>query len=260
MKHYRYVTLDPTGNITCLVLDPVPAEEKPAVTARLMAECEQVGYLEPSVRARAALRMMGGEFCGNAAMAAAAYLAVKDGVQPGNTVRIPLEVSGAERITECAVTVRDNCCEGTVKLPGGCAVRTVGTAAGPMTEARLPGITHLILENAPDMAGAEAEKLLRTLAEDTDAEAVGLLQWNGREGFMRPLVFVRGSDTMVWETGCASGSSAVGALAAVRAGGRTETAVKQPGGTLVISALAENGAVTEITVTGTVRFGDEKTL
>ena len=53
MKSFRYVRLDPTGNLTCLVLDPVEKAEEPGITARLM----------------------GGEFCGNAAMASACYLA-----------------------------------------------------------------------------------------------------------------------------------------------------------------------------------------
>ena len=42
MRAYRYVTLDPTGNITCLVLDPAGAEEKARLTRRLLQECEQV--------------------------------------------------------------------------------------------------------------------------------------------------------------------------------------------------------------------------
>ena len=47
MKPVRYVTLDPTGNTTCLVLDPVTEAERPRVTAALMDRCEQVGYLPP---------------------------------------------------------------------------------------------------------------------------------------------------------------------------------------------------------------------
>ena len=41
MRAYRYVTLDPTGNITCLVLDPAGEEEKARLTRRLLQKCEQ---------------------------------------------------------------------------------------------------------------------------------------------------------------------------------------------------------------------------
>ncbi|MBP5727599.1 MAG: hypothetical protein J6Y48_11050, partial [Clostridia bacterium] len=76
MKAYRYVKLDPTGNITCLVLDPVAPEDEKKVTRELLKQCEQVAYLEaPTLPgAVAALRLMGWELCGNAAMAAAALL------------------------------------------------------------------------------------------------------------------------------------------------------------------------------------------
>ena len=36
MKTYRYVILDPTGNLTCLVLDPVSPEHKAELTRRLL--------------------------------------------------------------------------------------------------------------------------------------------------------------------------------------------------------------------------------
>ena len=84
MKSYRYVTLDPTGNLTCLVLDPVDPAEEAEVTRQLLGECEQVAYLVPPEKpeAVAGIRLMGGEFCGNAAMAAAAWLA-RDGMAQG---------------------------------------------------------------------------------------------------------------------------------------------------------------------------------
>ena len=44
MRAYRYVTLDPTGNITCLVLDPAGAEEKARLTRRLLQECDLFAF------------------------------------------------------------------------------------------------------------------------------------------------------------------------------------------------------------------------
>ena len=103
MREIRYVILDPTGNLTALVLDPVSGEERTRITAALMDRCEQVGYLcspeKPGVRAR--LQMMGGEFCGNASMAAAVYLAAGDGLQEDRETEIILEVSGADTPVAC---------------------------------------------------------------------------------------------------------------------------------------------------------------
>ena len=63
MSEIRYVTLDPTGNITCLVTAMPPDADEAAVTRRLMRECEQVAFLEAPAQpgARARIRLMGGE-------------------------------------------------------------------------------------------------------------------------------------------------------------------------------------------------------
>ena len=45
MKPVRYVLMNPTGNLTALVISPVQPRERPAVTAALLPRCEQVGYL-----------------------------------------------------------------------------------------------------------------------------------------------------------------------------------------------------------------------
>ena len=76
MKSYRYVLLDPTGNITALVLDQADPYDERRITRELLKRSEQVAYLEAPKNpgAVAAIRLMGGEFCGNAAMASAAWL------------------------------------------------------------------------------------------------------------------------------------------------------------------------------------------
>ncbi|MBQ6399514.1 MAG: hypothetical protein IJI21_05265 [Clostridia bacterium] len=90
MKSFRYVRLDPTGNLTCLVLDPVEKAEEPGITARLM----------------------GGEFCGNAAMASACYLAERDGMRAGEVL---LEVSGAEGPVHCGVRKGEDAWDGRLR-------------------------------------------------------------------------------------------------------------------------------------------------
>ena len=75
----RYSIWDPSGNITALVESPIPIERQRTVASELMVRhpaVEQVGFvsLSPENDADAALRMAGGEFCGNAGMSAAALL------------------------------------------------------------------------------------------------------------------------------------------------------------------------------------------
>lgn len=99
----HYSILDPTGNITALVEDPVAIPLQPAVADQIMEkhpEVEQVGFVrfypdpasddairtesgpdrdrndQDQGRIHGELRMAGGEFCGNASMSAAALYAV----------------------------------------------------------------------------------------------------------------------------------------------------------------------------------------
>ena len=125
MKNYRYVLLDPTGNLTALVLDPVDPEDEGQVTGELLKRSEQVAYLEApeNACAVAAIRLMGGEFCGNAAMAAAAWL-VRNEAEQGRPKTFLLEVSGTAEPVRCTVLKTSDGFEGTVEMPG---VPEIGT-------------------------------------------------------------------------------------------------------------------------------------
>ena len=261
MRSYRYVRLDPTGNLTCLVLDPTAPEDEPLITRTLLQQCEQVAYLEPPERpgSAAAIRLMGGEFCGNAAMATAAWL-VRDELKAGEETSLLLEVSGAETPTPCRICRTSEGFEGTVRMPGTPRVSETVFQGLTLAQVRLKGIVHLICRNQR-MEKERAEELLRRIAAQLPDEAAGLLQWDREARFMQPLVYVRGSDSMVWEHGCGSGSAAVGAYEAMASGdGKTVIPVRQPGGIITVTAEIAQGAVCSVSITGKVRLGTEQTI
>ena len=258
MKTYRYVKLDPTGNTTCLVLDPTEPQDEKAVTRKLLEECEQVAYLEAPTQpgAVAAIRLMGGEFCGNAAMAAAAWL-VREELAEGEGKSLLLQVSGAADPVRCTVRKTAEGFEGTTEMPPLQEIREEMFSRIPFTLVRMQGIVHLIHTGA-ELGNAKAEKLLAVKAAVLPDEAIGLLQWNPENGFLTPLVWVRGSESMVWENACGSGSAAVGAAEALRAGNGTKTTqVSQPGGTISVSAEARDGQILSVAITGQIRLGTE---
>ena len=258
MKTYRYVTLDPTGNLTCLVLDPVEKPDEAEVTRTLLARCEQVAYLAPPEKPEAAagIRLMGGEFCGNAAMATAAWL-VKDELKPEAPKTLLLEVSGAANPVQCRVRKTEDGFEGTVEMPGTPEISKETLCGIPFTLVRMEGIVHLICEDRV-FERKEAEALLGEIAGQLPDEAAGLIQWNREKQYMVPLVYVRGSGSLVWEHGCGSGSAAVGAAEALRNGeGETVTAVVQPGGLITVSARLENGRIRSLNISGKIKMGSE---
>ena len=89
--------IDPAGNITLLVMTPVPREDYQTIAAKLLAipelDAEQVGFLVPPRQdGIIRLEMMGGEFCGNALRSAGLYYAASQGFRRSRT--FPVEISG----------------------------------------------------------------------------------------------------------------------------------------------------------------------
>ena len=261
MRKYRYVKLDPTGNITCLVLDPADPADEQTLTRELLKECEQVAYLGAPVHpgAVASVRLMGGEFCGNAAMAAAAWL-VREQLPAGREISLLLDISGTGEPVLCTVRKSRQDYEGTVSLPPATEIREENRFGVPLTLVRMEGIVHLVYEGEP-LNRTAAEELLTRIAAEMPDRAAGLLQWDRAAGFLRPLVRVRGSNSMVWENGCGSGSAAIGALETLRAGGRTlTTPVEQPGGVIRVTAETDGRTVESVRITGQVRLGTESVI
>ena len=114
----RYTVIDPTKNITLLVTTPVPRDVQPRVAMELLRrekDAEQVGFAEGLAAGKPRLQMMGGEFCGNAAMSMAAWL--HRDLPLGEERTLTLPVSGARSPVACRVTHIDGCFIGTVSMP-----------------------------------------------------------------------------------------------------------------------------------------------
>ena len=244
LRTIPYTLCNPTGNITLLAEAPVPAEEQPAIARRLMErepETEQVGFVRfPDTEGGCdvRLRMAGGEFCGNATLSAAMLFLERRGRREGS---LTLHVSGAD--APVPVTLKkteDGGFRGTVTMPKPASagmLRLLPDREFPVV--RFPGIAHVVLE-AGDTGGvgpADAEALARRFCRELSADALGLMFLNAEEGILRPLVYVPAADTMFWESSCASGSAAAAVWTAERTGGAVNLALRQPGGTLQVSAV-----------------------
>ena len=202
--------------------------------------------------------MMGGEFCGNAAMSLGALLCRNAGL---DAAELTLEVSGSDNPVPCAVRREGGGWLGTVRMPLPTALRRVavdtdaGALEAPLVE--MPGIAHLIL---PARAGLDEAQLRRRLPEWNrmiGADALGALLWDEAAQASDPLVYVPSAGTLVREHGCGSGSAAVGSWLSLRAGGDITAHIRQPGGTITVVARREGPALAELTITGRVTVLEE---
>ena len=263
----HYQKYSPTGNVTVLVMTPLPRERQPGIAARLLGSGgvggEQVGFIEPAADARcpARLQMMGGEFCGNATMSLGAMLARRAGLPESGEMAVKLEVSGSATPVPCRIRREGEGWVGTVEmpLPTGVGEATLDTDAGRLTVplVRLPGIAHLII---PTEASLDEEQLRRRLPlwnAQIGADAIGALRFDAGTLAMDPLVYVPSAGTLVREHGCGSGTAAVGCHLAMEAGRDVEAPVRQPGGAITVRASLSGSAVARLLITGRVTLMEE---
>ncbi|MCR4904843.1 MAG: hypothetical protein K6A33_02095 [Clostridiales bacterium] len=248
MNDIRYALLDPTGNLTVLVETAVQPENQPGIAKQIMErepEAEQVGFLSQDPDG-IALRMAGGEFCGNAAMSAAVLCAMDRGIPDGI---VPVAVAGQPEPVLVSVTaLPDGAMRGTLTMPDPVSVgeeRFPDGALRPVV--RFRGISHVILEAPLNRKTAEASAPVwcRLLG----AESLGIMMLDRTAQTLVPLVYVPAADTLFWENSCASGTSAVGAFLAAEQGPGSWS-LRQPGGSLRV----EVSAAGKILLTGTVRL------
>ena len=278
----EYTVLDPTGNITILVTSPVEISLQPSVASKLMElvpEAEQVGFLSVAEGCDIALRMAGGEFCGNASMCAATYYVNEQGFEK---CPVTLRVSGADGIVAAEIErLHEGKWRGTVNMPHPQKLEFIDLpGAGRLPVVSFDGISHVIYEvsgskplgsysdvdsvsdtsvshfetdNKLDelpISRAEAEALAYDWCRYLGVDALGIMFLNTKASSMKPLVYVPAAGTLFWENSCASGTTACGAYVAARSGRPVLMSLRQPGGSLEIK-VSEDGS---FGLSGTVLF------
>lgn len=265
----KFIKTSPTENMTILIQTPVPREQHLAVAEKLIAYgsvyAEQAGYIEEAENpmAEKRLQMMAGEFCGNASLSLAAWLAKEKGLPIGEKTEIILEVSGADSLVRCEIKREEKGFSGRVAmpLPKGIEKKTFALDGESLelTAVVFEGITHIIVpvslwgENGTE----KAEQAAKAWAGEMPA-AFGILLFDEEKGELYPLVSVE-NVSLIWERGCGSGTSAIGAYLAARAGKSVSVKLKQPGGIMGVEAEYKNGTIKALSITGNVSIVAEGT-
>ena len=248
--HIQYKTFDPTGNRTMIVTTPVDREDHSKAAGGIMDHdhsIEQVAFIEEGGR----LQMMGGEFCGNATMSYAVMKAEESGL---DQAEYSMEISGAEDKVPVSVSKVEDGYFGKVSmpLPKEYKMKNFGRYKLPLI--KFDGISHTIItERIPQ---ALAQMLIREWASKAKADAFGILMCSEDFTEMKPIVFVKSTDTVVIESSCASGTAAVGAYLAMERKEPVSLEIRQPGGTLSVEASVEGDKVSSLVLGGKVQCID----
>ncbi|MGM9568205.1 MAG: hypothetical protein ACI3W6_08520 [Clostridia bacterium] len=258
-----YCVADPAGNRTVLVTSPVEKNTYAEISRKLMARidgCEQVGFLtKPIYGGDVRLEMMGGEFCGNALRCAAYYYVRKNISQKRSLVAT--EISGCERILEVSADVSKGESQAEMMLPR--ATETVDQWGGSGAMAFLyDGIVHIVrIGSAQHLPEESLKAWLQSMSIRYNSSAVGLMQVDLRTNCLVPVVYVRDTNTMVYESSCASGSAAAAVYLALHdKDGVYSYDFQEPGGILNAIVVKREQKILSVKIGGALDMGEEQQI
>jgi diaminopimelate epimerase len=263
-QEINFVKLNPTQNMTILVETTHPTKAHKDIATRIMSYdsvyAEQVGFIEEPInyKADAHLQMAGGEFCGNACMALAAFITSKQALKHNHVKKILLEVSGTDSLVECEVKRVENeyYCQVTMPIPKEIK-QTIISHEGNKLDVTLVDygeFVHIVMNinDVNERVKEEAQSLAKSLSLTLNVSLIGILLYNQNSNELEPLIYIPHLDSMVWEKGCGSGTASLGSYLAWKNKKRTITHVKQPGGIITAVANYQEGKLISLKIEGFV--------
>ncbi|QBD86098.1 diaminopimelate epimerase [Clostridium tetani] len=263
----RFVKVNPVGNMTIFVTDPVPKELYKDISKKLMQYTnihgEQVGFLTSSNEEEKIIKlnMMGGEFCGNASRSLGALLLYNNYPYIKNKkdiYEVKLQCSGYEKVLNCEVTPTEvsNLFYSKIDMPIPSKIKLEKLEDYEIYKVDFSGIFHFVV----DINKVENNEKFFNLVKNTmeknypEYDAFGIMFYNFNKNYLKPLVYVKATDSLFWEESCASGTSAVVSALAYENKENICIGIRQPGGELEATANYVENKVDKITIKGAVEI------
>ena len=273
----NFIKTNPTENMTVFILDQVSRDEYVNIAKKIMGynnvNAEQVGFIEKATgqngEACVRLHMMGGEFCGNATRALAAVVVHRGQCKINNVnekTHLSLEVSGADKPIECKVIQNggDGKFISGVEMPLHEKIYDYEVEYDNLIHrgivVEFQGIIHLVVEGNDILSREGFFQQVKESFKDKDYDALGIMFYDEKDYSMVPLVYVKGTDSLIWERGCGSGASALGIAVSYRQNNLVDIIVRQPGGELKVTTEWDGSDVTGLFLNGDVEIVAEGML
>ncbi|OGG08699.1 hypothetical protein A2154_00330 [Candidatus Gottesmanbacteria bacterium RBG_16_43_7] len=256
MKKTNYLIniYNPGGNITALV-SPIVFEPniKKKINDLIMKKylnVEQVGFVN-NLKSKNVLEMAGGEFCGNATRCSAYYYL------QGLPGKINITVSGSNDVLSTGI---NNNGYVWVQIPIS-QIKVYKMEFGTIVE--FPGITILVIDRnnyqytSPNQAKNIAYLLLKNRNLLLTKKAAGVMFVDKTSNLIKidPIVWVRDIKTLFFETGCASGSMAVGIVKSLKMRSSINLPILQPVNKLLYADIEyQNNMILSAKITGQLKL------
>lgn len=263
MNDYNVVIADPAGNITAIVLNrSVERKDYMHIANNLMNMhefgIEQVGFVKnPQIGGELRLEMMGGEFCGNATRSFGLYIASCNGETDNKTITV--EISGCSNKLEVETNVTNQYARTVMPLPRGINYINIDNKHSfPVIE--FEGIVHVIAEDE-EVSNEMYENVKQSIINKYNPEAFGIMFLNNEKLRITPVVYVRETDSVVYEQSCGSGTIATAIyLSRDNKNGIFAYDISNPGGIIEAQVYKQDCKVVKATIGGKVVLSEIKSI
>lgn len=249
---YEIYVVNPAGNITILVNTKVDESEYKDVANKFIDKnlfgVEQVGFITKKNN-NPHMNMMGMEFCGNASRSFGYLLALEN---KENKQTIGVSVSGTNEILDVSVDLKNKTAQIAMPIPK----KIIGLKVDDkiIDIVVMDGIYHAIV-NQKHESEDFTKKILDRALKEYDIDAFGIMYVN--EQNMKPIVYVKETDSLIYESSCGSGTIAYAYyLVRDRQTGRFEFQIKQPGGQIDAVILKQNGETRTALMGGPIHISE----
>ena len=239
--------LNPAGNVTAVVLSPVQPELRPGLSRAIMDQgrAEQVGFAaQPRLGGDCRIEMMGGEFCGNAVRS---YGLMQQAAAETDTLAV--EISGATAPVPVTAEPLHQTAFADMPLPLGVDWISVWGKQYPLIQCQ--GIGHLLALGQPPEPTFLEEA--RPMLNQLEQEAWGIMFLSGQQ--LTPAVYVKHTDSLVWESSCGSGSVAAAWYLAGQNPAKKCFLFQEPGGEISVEVRWKDGGIIGCSMGGPVGLG-----
>ena len=246
----------PGGNDTAIVWDNIARELQGDISKQIQAQfetIEQVMFVE-SVGDQVRGQMAGGEFCGNATRSLG-YLLLE-----GNDGDITINVSGTKKPQ--SISVKDQFSRTSIPILNDLDCVQIDQDG---YQVMMDGIAFQIMDKTDPINKAQAMNILnrKGLSQRYPASGLILLEKSDDNTYtIDPYVYVRDTGTLYYETGCGSGSTAVGLMLSKQSGtSLNDIEIRQPSGmSLYVSVQRNERGFLSASVNGPVEILSQQAI
>lgn len=279
----NFLKVNSSNNMIVLILDPLPRNVQNDIATEVMKDtnigAEKVAFIETvnkvgpngSVNSYLHLQMMGGELCSNSPRALAAIMHYRDYpelTKDDNCCTVDIHISGICDLVRCSVEQTKISHIYNTEIIHPLPVNTseielaLNSKSIDALRVDFEGITHFIVDENDVDNKTEVYDMIKFYMSDENYYSFGILFYDNYEKHLTSLIYVKDTNSLVWEKSCGTGAAAIAFAISQKTKSNLSMEIRQPGGILKTNVLynEHSESITKIKIKGPVKLVAQGTL